>query len=129
MTMDTIGFYEDDEGICCDIILESFVDDPVQVVNLEIYEIHDKFLMDIDYLRNNQREMNSKVNQSISDYIKRKYHSDSVDFKLIKVYAFHDEDRKYGLIFNWDGDSEHGIGVKVDNTDVIKVGPAEVSFM
>lgn len=110
--MDAIGFYEGDEGVCCDITLESFVDIPVQFVNLETYEINDKFLMDIEYLRNNQREMNSRVNESIFEYVKRKYHSDSVDLKLIKVYAFHDEERKYGLIFNWDGDSEHGIGVK-----------------
>ncbi|HEA3202655.1 TPA: hypothetical protein RVS02_004227 [Aeromonas veronii] len=127
--MDAIDFYECDEGICCDIILESFLDDPIQVVNLETYEINDKFLIDIYYLRDNQREMNSKVNESISEYIKRKCHSESVYFKLIKVYSFHDEERKYGFVFNWDGDSEHGIGVKVDNTDVIKIGPAEVSFM
>ncbi|MFM7967369.1 hypothetical protein ACF2JD_03005 [Aeromonas sp. A-5] len=127
--MDAIGFYGNDEGICCDIILESFVDIPVQVVNLETYEIDDKFRLDIEYLRNNQREMNSKVNESAFEYIKIKYNSDSVDLKLIKVYAFHDEERIYGLVFTWDGGSEHGVGVKVDNTDVIKVGPAEVSFI
>lgn len=126
--MDAIGFYEDDEGICCAITLESFVDVPVQVVSLETYEIDDKFIANVEYLRNNQREMNSKVNEAISEYIKIKYHSDSVDFKLVKVYAFHDEESIYGLVFTWDGDSEHGVGVKVANTDVIKVGPAEVSF-
>lgn len=67
--------------------------------------------------------------ESVAGYVRAKYPSDDGSFKLMKVYVAHDKQQVFGLLFNWDGDAEHGIGVSLKDGKVVKVGPAEVSFV
>ncbi|MGY3912763.1 hypothetical protein ACW5XW_16600 [Aeromonas piscicola] len=128
--MDAIGFYEDDEGICCDVLLECFGSEPIQIINLECYELDEKFKEEVRCIYENQLDIYRSVIAGVIKYVRKKYKSDNNNFKLMKIYTSHDVERVFGLLFSWDGDTEHGIGVRVRNDGVvIDVGPAETSFI
>ncbi|WP_442108391.1 hypothetical protein [Pseudomonas sp. NUPR-001] len=127
--MSTIGFYEDDEGMCCDILLESFGPEPVQVINLECYALEEKFKGDVSYLVDHQWGVRRAVFEAAAGYVRSQYNADDCSFSLMKIYVSHDQTQTFGLLFRWDGDAEHGIGVSIKVDKVVKVGPAEVSFI
>lgn len=128
--MDSVGFYEDDEGMCCDVLLEAFGVEPIQIINLEYYELDEKFKDDVRLIYSNQIDIHQKVTSCIIEHIRKKYQSENYSCKLMKIYTFHDMEMEFGLLFSWEGDSEHGIGVRMNNDgDIIEIGAAEVSFL
>lgn len=128
--MGLVGFYQDDEGGCCYLPLKIFANKPIQVINIERYELDEKFKENVRFIYENQVEIHQNVTASIDEYVRKKYQSDDHSFELMKVYTSHDIKREFGLLFNWRKDPEHGIGVRVDeNGAVIKVGSAEIAFL
>ncbi|WP_421349042.1 hypothetical protein [Aeromonas veronii] len=63
--MDSIGFYEDDEGICCDILLRAFGFEPIQIINLEHYELDEKFKEDVRFIYDNQKNIHQKITPNV----------------------------------------------------------------
>ena len=128
--MDSIGFYEDDEGICCDVLLRTFGFEPIQIINLEHYELDEKFKEDVRFIYYNQKNIHQKITPNVIEYIQKKYQSENHSFELMKIYTSHDVKREFGFLFSWIGDQEHGIGVKLNcNGDIIKIGSAETAFI
>lgn len=128
--MGSVGFYEDDEGVCCDLLLRAFGSKQIQVINLEHYELDEKFKEDVRFIYENQMEIHQTVIASIDEYVHQKYQSDDHSLELMKIYTFHDIEREFGLFFYWREDPEHGIGVRVNKEGVvIKVGPADTAFL
>jgi hypothetical protein len=130
VSMGFIKPYSGNEGVCCDIVLEYFGSEPIELINLECYVLDDKFKEEVKFIYENQLEIQRSVIAGVTMYIRKKYQSNNHNFKLMKIYTSHDVEREFGLLFSWDGDTEHGIGVRVRNDGVvIDVGPAETSFI
>ncbi|WP_429013846.1 hypothetical protein [Aeromonas hydrophila] len=128
--MEFIKVYSSNEGVCCDIVLEYFGNEPIEIINLECYELDEKFKEEVRCIYENQLDIYRSVIAGVMKYVREKYKSDNNDFKLMKIYTSHDVEREFGLLFSWVGDTEHGIGVRVRNDGVvIDVGPAETSFI
>lgn len=128
--MEFIKAYSSNEGVCCDIVLECFGNEPIEIINLECYELDEKFKEEVRCIYENQLDIYRSVIAGVMKYVREKYKSDNNNFKLMKIYTSHDVEREFGLFFNWVGDTEHGIGVRVRNDGVvIDVGPAETSFI
>ncbi|GJC03576.1 hypothetical protein ACSZNJ_02210 [Aeromonas hydrophila] len=128
--MGAVDFYEDDEGVCCYLLLRAFGSKPIQVINLEHYELYEKFKEDVRFIYKNQIEIHQTVIASIDEYVRQKYQSDDHSLELMKIYTFHNVEREFGLLFDWREDPEHGIGVRINKDGVvIKVGSAETAFL
>lgn len=126
--MEFIKAYSSNEGVCCDIVLECFGNEPIEIINLECYELDEKFKEEVRCIYENQLDIYRSVIAGVIKYVRKK--SDNNNLKLMKIYTSHDVEREFGLLFSWDGDTEHGIGVRVRNDGVvIDVGPAETSFI
>jgi len=126
----SVGFYKDDEGGCCDLLLKTFSSKPIQIINLEHDELDEKFKEDVSFIYENQIKIHQKVIASIDEYVRKKYQSDDHSFELMKVYTSHDIEREFGLLFDWREDPEHGIGVRVNEDGVvIKIGSVETAFL
>ncbi|MGL5841569.1 MAG: hypothetical protein ACRCYK_07180 [Aeromonas hydrophila] len=126
--MGFIKAYISNEGVCCDIVLECFGNEPIEIINLECYELDEKFKEEVRCIYENQLDIYRSVIAGIIKYVRKK--SDNNNLKLMKIYTSHDVEREFGLLFSWDGDTEHGIGVRIRNDGVvIDVGPAETSFI
>ncbi|AVP85049.1 hypothetical protein [Aeromonas hydrophila] len=128
--MGSVGFYENDEGVCCDLLLKAFGSKQIQVINLEHNELYEKFKEDVRFFYKNQMEIHQTVIASIDEYVRQKYQSDDHSLELMKIYTFHDVEREFGLLFDWREDPEHGIGVRINKDGVvIKIGPADIAFL
>lgn len=128
--MGLVGFYQDDEGGCCYLPLKAFANKSIQVINIEHYELDEKFKEDVRFIYENQMEIHQNVTASIDEYVRKKYQSDDHSFELMKIYTSHDIEREFGLLFDWREDPEHGIGVRINKDGVvIKVGPADTAFL
>ncbi|PTT49964.1 hypothetical protein DBR13_21685 [Aeromonas sp. HMWF015] len=108
--------------------MECFGNEPIEIINLECYELDEKFKEEVRCIYENQLDIYRSVIFGIIKYVRKK--SDNNNLKLMKIYASHDVEREFGLLFSWDGDTEHGIGVRIRSDGVvIDVGPAETSFI
>lgn len=126
--MEFIKAYSSNEGGCCDIVLECFGNEPIEIINLECYELDEKFKEEVRCIYENQLDIYRSVIAGVIKYVRKK--SDNNNLKLMRIYTSHDVEREFGLLFSWDGDTEHGIGVRVRSDGVvIDVGPAETSFI
>lgn len=47
----------------------------------------------------------------------------------MKIYLFPDVENEFGFLFRWSGDTEHGIGVKLKDLSVKKIGSSEIAFI
>ncbi|MFP1868239.1 hypothetical protein [Lonsdalea quercina] len=129
MKRESFVFYEDDEGIAVNLILDSFNKADVQVVYLESGSSDEKMVGDIDFIFKNQSDFFKLSEKEISSYIDRVYKSKNASFDLIKIYIFPDTENEFGFVFRWSGDTEHGIGIKFLGLSVKKIGSAEVAFL
>ncbi|MEB7586135.1 hypothetical protein NGC36_12725 [Serratia rubidaea] len=129
MSKDTLDFYEDDEGMVTQVVLEEFGSNEVDIIYLESDEVDQQLEDSVDFLREHQNEMSKSVTTAIKAYIKDIYHSDSTGLELMKVYVFPGEHEEFGLLFRWEGDVEHGVGARLTGLNVVKVGSAEVAFV
>lgn len=129
MQSEDLKFYEDDEGIAVDLKLKAFGPDEVQCVNLES-ELSDKKMKDdILFLINHQNEFLQKTQKAVHEYCIKIYSQEPSDLKLIKLYIFPDKENEYGFMFSIKIDSEHGIGVKMINGNIEKIGSSETAFL
>lgn len=129
MHSEDLKFYEDDEGIAVDLKLKAFGQDEVQCINLES-ELPDKKMKDdILYLINHQNELSQKIQKEVHEYCIKTYNQELSDLKLIKLYIFPDKENEYGFMFSTKIDSEHGIGVKLKNENIEKIGSSETAFL
>lgn len=129
MNCENFDFYEDDEGIAVNIDLDSFNEVDVQCVYLESYTSDKKIINDINYLLKNQKVFFERSASEISSYVERVYKNKVVKFKLMKIYFFPDVENEFGFVFRWEGDTEHGIGIKFLGLSIKKIGGAEVAFL
>ncbi|HEI8866650.1 TPA: hypothetical protein SLG40_002158 [Serratia odorifera] len=129
MSKDALDFYEDDEGMVARTVLEGFGFNKVDIIYLESDEVDQQLEDSVAFLRRHQNEMSKSVETAIKSYIKDIYHSDSTGLELMKVYVFPGEQEEFGLLFRWEGDTEHGVGARLTGLKVIKVGSAEVAFV
>lgn len=129
MQSEDLKFYEDDEGIAVDLKLKAFGPDEVQCVNLES-ELSDKKMKDdILYLINHQNEFLQKIQKAAHEYCIKTYNQEPSDLKLIKLYIFPEKENECGFMFSTKIDSEHGIGVKMINVNIEKIGSSETAFL
>lgn len=124
-----LKFYEDDEGIAVDLILNSFGRDEVQCVNLEAKLLDKKMKNEISYLILNQVCFLRKIQEGINQYCINTYHHELPDLKLIKIYVFPDKTNEYGFMFSTTIDREHGIGVRMKDENIDKIGSSDVAFV
>ncbi|MGG6098595.1 hypothetical protein [Pantoea allii] len=129
MHSEDLKFYEDDEGIAVDLKLKAFGPDEVQCVNLESETPDKKMKDDILYLVNHQNEISQNIQKSVHEYCIKTYNQELSDLKLIKLYIFPDKENEYGFMFSTKIDSEHGIGVKMKNKNIEKIGSSETAFL
>lgn len=129
MQSDDLRFYEDDEGIAVDLILKAFGPDEVQCINLESESSDHKMKDDISYLISHQDELLQKIEKEVNLYCIKTYNKELTDLKLIKLYVFPDKDNEFGFMFSTTIDREHGIGVKLKDENIKKIGSSEVAFL
>lgn len=129
MNNTNLFFYEDDEGITSNIILECFSETEVSCVYLERFSPDRYFLSAVDFIVNNQHVIHRILHKEVSSYIDKVYKNQSGTFSLTKIYILPDITDEFGFMLRWPGDSEHGIGVKFSGTSVKKIGSAEVAFL
>lgn len=129
MRSEDLKFYEDDEGVAVDLILKSFGSDEVQCINLESESPDQKMKDDISYLITHQNGFFLKVHCEVNEYCIKTYNQELSDLELIKIYVFPDKENEYGFIFSTDMDREYGIGVKLKNEEIEKIGSSETAFM
>lgn len=101
--MEFIKPYSSDEGVCCDIVLECFGNEPIEIINLECYALDDKFKEEVKFIYENQLEIQRSVIAGVTMYVRKKYQSNNHNFKLMKIYTSHDVEREFGLLFSWGG--------------------------
>ncbi|OCG12242.1 hypothetical protein A9G24_08960 [Gilliamella sp. App6-5] len=122
----------EDEGIAIDIMLDSFSQQCIPIIYLESFESDNKMQNNIDFIKSHQVELHHIINNEITAYITQVYKQDGgkvlSQISLIKIYLLPEKD-EYGFMFAWSGDSEHGIGVKLKNLSMIKIGYAETAFL
>jgi hypothetical protein len=122
----------EDEGIAIDIMLDSFSQQCIPIIYLESFESDNKMQNNIDFIKSHQVELHHIINNEITAYITQIYKQDGgkvlSQISLIKIYLLPEKD-EYGFMFVWPGDSEHGIGVKLKNLSMIKIGYAETAFL
>ncbi|MGQ3924419.1 hypothetical protein ACTJMU_15645 [Mixta calida] len=129
MRSEDLGFYEDEEGIAVDLLLEAFGSEEVQCINLESESPDKKMVDDISYLISYQNKILQKIQKVANDYCVKNFNKELPDLKLIKIYVFPDKENEYGFMFSTTIDREHGIGVKVKGGDIEKIGSSEIAFM
>lgn len=129
MHSEDLKFYEDDEGIAVDLKLKAFGSDEVQCINLESELPGQKMKDDISYLIHHQNEFSQKIQKEVHEYCIKTYNQELSDLKLIKLYIFPDKENEYGFMFSTTIDSEHGIGVKLKNKNIEKIGSSETAFL
>ncbi|NDO82051.1 hypothetical protein CJP72_15140 [Citrobacter sp. NCU1] len=129
MNLDELQFYEDDEGIAVDVILQVFGPDPVQCINLEAEVVDQKMKDDIDFLVKRQNDFCQKVNAEAKQYCDRVYGVLVNDLTLVKIYLFPEEKSQFGFMLSTSLDPEHGLGIKFYGSEVKKTGSSETAFL
>lgn len=129
MNINKITPYSDDEGIAVDIILDSFGYNDIQVIYLESDDYDAKMKEDINFIISHQVKIHEIIESEIIAYINRVYKNRVHDFLLMKIYLFPDVENEFGFLFRWSGDTEHGIGVKLKDLSVKKIGSSEIAFI
>lgn len=129
MHSEDLEFYEDDEGIAVDLILKAFGPDEVQCINLESELSDQKMKDDISYLTSHQDEFLQKIQKEVNQYCIKTYNQELPDLELIKLYVFPDKENEYGFMFTTTIDKEHGIGVKLKDGNIEKIGSSETAFV
>ncbi|WP_409309524.1 hypothetical protein [Pectobacterium sp. B1J-3] len=122
-------FYKDDEGISVNLIFDACGEYEVQVIYLESEVMDEKLVNEIDSILKNQEKIFSLLKKEILLYIDRNYKNGDFCLKLMKIYVFPDIENELGFIFRWNGDTEHGIGVRMSGLSVKKIGSAEMAFL
>ncbi|OCG17779.1 DUF6985 domain-containing protein [Gilliamella sp. WF3-4] len=132
-SQNTISYVVEDEGIAVDIILPRFGQQPIPVIYLESFEYNKQMKDAIDFITSHQIELYNIINNEMTTYISQVYNQDGnkalSQISLTKIYILLDEKDEYGLMFAWSGDSEHGIGIKMKNMSIVKIGVAEIAFL
>ena len=129
MNINEMNTYADDEGISVDIVLNSFGHNSVQIIYLESYDYDEKMKQDINYILSHQVKIYGIIEAEIVSYISRVYKNNLHDFELMKIYIFPDVESEFGFLFRWSGDTEHGIGIKLNKLSIKKIGSSEIAFM
>jgi len=129
MKVEGFDFYEDDEGISVNVVLDAFVHSDVQVIYLEADSSDEKMIEDINFIFENQNEFFRLSMAEMSSYVEKLYKSKDLSFKLMKIYIFPDIENEFGFVYRWAGDTEHGIGIKFAGLSVKKIGSSEVAFL
>ncbi|WP_369126348.1 hypothetical protein [Gilliamella sp. wkB292] len=129
MYFDKMAVYCEDDGIAVDIILSCFGSQKISVVYLESEECDEKMKTDINFIISHQIELLHLIEQATASYIDKVYKKKLDKLTLIKIYLFPDVEYQYGFLFDWLGDIEHGIGVKIKNLKVEDIGGAEIAFL
>lgn len=129
MKEEIFDFFEDDEGISTNVDFNSFKVKGIQVIYLESESADKKMIANINFMIKHQDVFFEKSEEYLTSYIKSHYNSEGASFKLMKIYIFPDIHDEYGFIFRWEGDTEHGIGIRFSGLSVKEIGSAEVAFM
>ncbi|WNN47250.1 hypothetical protein RIN58_12585 [Siccibacter colletis] len=129
MKEEFFDFYEDDEGISTNVDFNSFKVKGIQVIYLESEFTDKKMIADINFIIKHQDVFFERTEEYFASYIKSHYNSEDTSFKLMKIYIFPDVHDEYGFIFRWEGDTEHGIGIRFSGLSVKEIGSSEVAFM
>ena len=129
MKEEFFDFYEDGEGISTNVDFNSFEVKGIQVICLESESTDKKMFADINFMIKHQDVFFERSEEYLASYIKSHYNREDTSFKLMKIYIFPDILDEYGFIFRWEGDIEHGIGIRFSGLSVKEIGSAEVAFM
>lgn len=112
-----------------DIILPIFSDHKVPVVYLESDKCDEKMKNDINFITLHQDELHEVIDKKTTLYTNENYNKKSFKLELVKTYLLPDIQNEYGFLFDWLGDTEHGIGVKTKNLLVKEIGGTETVFL
>lgn len=129
MDFDKMAVYHEDDGIAVDVILNCFGSQKISVVYLESDKCDEKMKIDISFIISHQIELLHLIEKATASYIDKVYTKKLDKLTLIKIYLFPDVECQYGFLFDWLGDIEHGIGVKIKNLKVEDIGGAEIAFL
>lgn len=129
MNSDERQFYEDDEGIAVDLILQAFGPEPVQCINLEAEFADQKMKDDIDFLVKTQNDFCQKITTEAKQYCERVYGVSVKNLTLVKIYLSPENQHQFGFMLSTSLDPEHGLGVKFHGIEVKKTGSSETAFL
>ncbi|MDN8598514.1 hypothetical protein Q0A17_03650 [Citrobacter sp. S2-9] len=129
MNSDELQFYEDDEGITVDLILQAFGPDPVQCINLESEFADQKMKDDIDFLVKRQNDFYQIINAEAKQYCARVYGASVNDLTLVKIYLSPEDKSQFGFMLATSLDPEHGLGFKFHGIEMKKTGSSETAFL
>lgn len=122
--------YVGDEGY---IIEQCIQGELVSFVYLEEFQLDDYFNEKVNLFINFYPKILSYIDSDIYRHVEKVYDVNKnliVKKQLIKVYFCSDEEEgDYGLIYNLNLDSEHGIGIKLTSWKVTNIGSSEIAFM
>lgn len=129
MNSNDFDFYEDDEGLSVNLVLNSFGRSEIPFTYLDVDSGDEIFVAGIKFVIENQSVLYELSKKEIALYIDKVYKSNDLSFYLVKIYVFPESDNEFGFMYRWSEDTEHGIGVKYSGLSVQRVGSAEVAFM
>ena len=121
-----MNFYLDEDGVSVECESKKF--GCFVMTYMDMKEEDNYFFDKIKNFVNDSDIIFNSVTKAIKKYSSEKYsYNKEYLFQLMTVYISQTSD-EYGMLFNWEGDPEHGIGVKMQDHNVTKIGSAEVSF-
>lgn len=129
MNFDEMVLYHEDDGIAVDLVLSCFASQKIPVVYLESDKCDEKMKRDIGFILSHQIDLFQIIDKEIVLYIDSVYQKKLDKFTLLKIYLFSDIEDEYGFLFDWSGDIEHGIGIKIKNLKVKDIGSGEIAFL
>lgn len=129
MNFDEMVLYHEDDGIAVDLVLSCFASQKIPVVYLESDKCDEKMKRDIGFILFHQIDLFQVIDKEIVLYIDSVYQKKLDKFTLLKIYLFPDIEDEYGFLFDWSGDIEHGIGIKIKNLKVKDIGSGEIAFL
>lgn len=129
MNFDEMVLYHEDDGIAVDLVLSCFVSQKIPVVYLESDKCDEKMKRDIGFILSHQIDFFQVIGKEIVLYIDSVYQKKLDKLTLLKIYLFSDIEDEYGFLFDWSGDIEHGIGIKIKNLKVKDIGSGEIAFL
>lgn len=129
MSSNDFSFYEDDEGLSVNLVLNSFGCSEIPFTYLDVDSGDERFVAGIKFIIENQSVLYELSIKEIALYVDKVYKSNDLSFYLVKIYISPDSANTFGMMYRWRVDTEHGIGVKYSGLSVQTVGSAEVAFM
>lgn len=129
MNIEESDFHICDEGLCISVTFGACGNSNVEAISLEADSCDESMISTIEFILKNQSAIKGISAKEIKQYIDKMNSGADTTAELMKIYLFPEEPGNFGLMFRWEGDSEHGIDLYFSGLELRKTGSAEIAFL